>query len=256
MSEPIRLGGMALENGVLVHGPTHWACAVRRADGKVELASGRKPIRSGEVRAGLLRGPLKLAETFALLPLVRRELPEARLPYERPGVLAVIAASALTAKGVRGSALRPALQEALAALLAVVPAAAAVRGSSVAEYHGAEHISIGTHEHGEPREREHERCGSHLVAPLLVTSVAGSLAARAAPPHLRALARAGTALGALASSVELFGWMVRNEGHPLARALSRPGHELQRRLLTADPTADQLEVAQAALAECLRLEGA
>ena len=140
MSEPIRLGGMALENGVLVHGPTHWACAVRRADGEVELASGRKPIRSGEVRAGVLRGPLKLAETFALLPLVRRELPDARLPYERPGVLAVIAASALTAKGIRGSTLAPVFQEALAALLAVVPTAAAVRGSTVAEYHGAEHI--------------------------------------------------------------------------------------------------------------------
>ncbi|MDQ4082407.1 MAG: DUF1385 domain-containing protein [Actinomycetota bacterium] len=256
MSEPIRLGGMALENGVLVHGPTHWACAVRRADGELEVASGRKPIRSGELGAGLLRGPLKLAETFALLPLVRRELPEARLPYERPAVLAAVAASALTARGIRGTELAPVLQEALAGLLAVAPAAAAVRGSSVAEYHGAEHISIGTHEHGEPREREHERCGSHLVAPLLVTSLVGSLAARAAPPQLRALARAGAALGALASSVELFGWMVRNEDHPVARALSRPGHELQRRLLTADPTAEQLEVAEAALAECLRLEAA
>jgi len=27
--EPIRLGGMALRNGLLVHGPTHWAAAVR-----------------------------------------------------------------------------------------------------------------------------------------------------------------------------------------------------------------------------------
>ena len=31
MSEPekLRLGGMALRNGLLVHGPTHWAAAVR-----------------------------------------------------------------------------------------------------------------------------------------------------------------------------------------------------------------------------------
>ena len=58
----------------------------------------------------------------------------------------------------------------------------------------------------------------------------------------------------MAASVELFSWMVRNEQHPLARALARPGHELQHRVLTAEPTPEQLEVANAALAECLRLE--
>ena len=35
----VRLGGMALANGVLVHGPRHWACAVphrrRRAEGRL-----------------------------------------------------------------------------------------------------------------------------------------------------------------------------------------------------------------------------
>ena len=29
MSDPLRLGGMALRNGLLVHGPTSWAAAVR-----------------------------------------------------------------------------------------------------------------------------------------------------------------------------------------------------------------------------------
>ena len=48
--------------------------------------------------------------------------------------------------------------------------------------------------------------------------------------------------------------MSRNPRHPLARALSRPGHELQRRLSTEDPSAAQLEVAEAALAACLELE--
>ena len=27
--DKLRLGGMALRNGLLVHGPTHWAAAVR-----------------------------------------------------------------------------------------------------------------------------------------------------------------------------------------------------------------------------------
>ena len=252
--ESVRLGGMALENGVLVHGPRYWACAVRGEDGEIEVASGLKPLRSAEIRSGVLRGPLKLAEVFALLPVVRRRLPGWRLPFERPSVAATLVGSAGAIRGIRSSPLTPLAQEALAALLAIAPAAFAIRGSSIAEYHGAEHITIGTFEHGEARPREHERCGSHLVGPLVLTSTAGSLLARAAPPHLRVLARAGAAVGAMAASVELFSWMVKNERHPIARALARPGHELQHRLLTAEPTPEQLAVANAALAECLRLE--
>ena len=256
MREPVRLGGMALENGVLVHGPDYWACAIRRDTGEIEVASGRKPFRAATVRSGLLRGPARLAEVFALLPAVRAKLPDAKLPYERPDVAAALAGSALTIRGLRGSALAPVAQEVLAALVAAAPAALALRGSAVPEYHGAEHISIGTYEHGERREREHERCGSHLVGPLLVTSAAGSLVARMVPGQARPLARAGAAVGAVAASVELFSWMVRNEKNPVARALARPGRELQHRFLTAEPTPDQLDVANAALVECLRLERA
>jgi uncharacterized protein YqhQ len=50
--------------------------------------------------------------------------------------------------------------------------------------------------------------------------------------------------------------MVKNPRHPLARALSKPGHELQHRISTAEPSAEQLEVAEAALAACLELETA
>jgi uncharacterized protein YqhQ len=48
--------------------------------------------------------------------------------------------------------------------------------------------------------------------------------------------------------------MLRHPDHPASRALAWPGHELQRRFLTAEPSPEQLEVAEAALAECLRLE--
>ncbi|TML17836.1 MAG: DUF1385 domain-containing protein, partial [Actinobacteria bacterium] len=37
--EPIRLGGMALANGVLVHGPISWAIAARLPDGRLEVAA-------------------------------------------------------------------------------------------------------------------------------------------------------------------------------------------------------------------------
>jgi uncharacterized protein YqhQ len=130
----------------------------------------------------------------------------------------------------------------------------ALRGSSLAAYHGAEHVSIGTYEHGQPHGKEHERCGSHLVGPLLVASaVGGGLAARA-PEHLRGPARAAAAVGAIAVSTELFAWMVRHPQNPLAQALARPGHELQRHLATAEPGPDEIEVAEAALRACLALE--
>ena len=48
--------------------------------------------------------------------------------------------------------------------------------------------------------------------------------------------------------------MTRHPRQPLARALAMPGHELQHRLGTREPSADQLEVAEAALRACLALE--
>jgi uncharacterized protein YqhQ len=138
--------------------------------------------------------------------------------------------------------------------MALAPAVLALRGSSLAEYHGAEHISIGSYEHGEPRPREHERCGSHVVGPLLATTAAGAALARLAPPGVRPLARGAATLGGLAGATRVFAWMQANERHPLARALARPGYELQHRFVTAEPSAEQLAVANVALAECVRLE--
>jgi len=93
-----------------------------------------------------------------------------------------------------------------------------------------------------------------MLGPMIASSaVAGALATRA-PAHLRAPARIAAQLGALAASTEIFGWMVRNPDNPLAQALAKPGHELQHRVATAEPTPEQLEVAEAALARCLELE--
>lgn len=246
---------MALPNGVLVHGPTSWACAIRHPDGRLEVAARRKRIRVSESTPPLLRGPAKLAEALAVLPAVRRALPGARLAFERPAVLAGMLASAVGVRVVRGAGgLSPAAQELLSGLFAFAPAVMALRGSDLAAYHGAEHVSIGSYEHGEPREKEHERCGSHLVGPIFATSVLGNALATKAPPHLRAAARLAATFGSLAVATEVFAWMVRNPEHPFAKALSRPGHELQHRLGTQEPSAEQLEVAEAALRACLELE--
>jgi uncharacterized protein YqhQ len=254
----IRLGGMALANGVLVHGPHAWACAIRTAGGQLQLAAAEKTFRSAEVQSPLLRAPARVAEALAVLPAVRRALPEAELPFRQGRVMAAMAGSFLAARALRATRLGPVSQETAAALLALTPVALALRGTELAAYHGAEHISIGSYEHGEPRPREHERCGSHMLGPLLVSTVVGNVVAGglATTPQGKAAGRMAAALGAVVVSGELLGWAVRNPDHALSRVLSWPGRELQHRFLTAEPTEEQLEVARTALAECLRLERA
>jgi len=245
---------MALANGVLVHGPNAWACAIRTGAGELKVVARRKPVRAASVTNPVLRGPARLAEALALLPQVKRALPEARLPFERPRVAVTMLGSALVAQGVRRSSLRPFARELVGSLLSLAPALVALRGGELASYHGAEHISIGTYEHGEARPKEHERCGSHLVGPMLVTSAASGLLADRVPRRHRTAARAAAALGAVSAATEIFGWMTRNPSHPVARALARPGYELQHRAGTEEPTPEQLEVAEAALRACLQLE--
>jgi uncharacterized protein YqhQ len=254
MSEKVRLGGMALSNGVLVHGPQAWACAVRLEDGSLKVVARRKRIQASRVSSPLLRGPARLAEAFALLPEVKRALPEAQLPFARPGVLFSMFASVGLLQQIRRAPIRPLSRELLTGVLSLAPAALALRGGDLASYHGAEHVSIGTYEHGTDRPKEHERCGSHLVGPILLTTAVGNLAAERAPARFRPAAKAAAALGSLAASTEIFGWMTRNPEHPVSRALAKPGHELQHRLGTREPTEAQLAVADAALSACLELE--
>jgi uncharacterized protein YqhQ len=253
--DKLRLGGMALANGVLVHGPTAWAVAIRNEDGEIEVASRKKRLLAAKVNNPLLRGPARLLEAMALLPQVKRALPAAQLPMQNGRVVAAMAGAAFGVKGIRESErIRPLAQELLSGLLSMAPAVLALRGGELAHYHGAEHIAIGRYEHGEGAKKEHERCGGHLIGPMLLTSAVGNALASLAPERVRNPARAVSQLGALAASTEIFGWMTRHPDHLVSQALSKPGHELQHRISTAEPTAAQLEVAEAALAACLALE--
>jgi uncharacterized protein YqhQ len=246
---------MALQNGVLVHGPTAWGCAVRDDEGTLHVASGRKPRFGQTVSTPVLRGPLRLAEAFALLPVVRRALPAARFPFERPAVLGGIVASTVLARTARRSRrLSTGGRELVGAAAALIPAALALRGPDLAAYHGAEHVSIGTYESGAPAPKEHPRCGSQLIGPLVAASVAANVVAGKAPAPARGAARLLGTTVAVGASVELFAWMQRHPENPVARALARPGFELQRRFSTAEPSADQVEVANAARDACLALE--
>jgi uncharacterized protein YqhQ len=255
----LRLGGMALRNGLLVHGPTHWAAAVRNDGGQIEVASGRKPrLRAVDSIPGV-RGIARLAEAFAVIPLVKRGLPAALLPFQDPGVLGVAAGAS-----VGGTLLRRRLRgvggEAAAALVGVVPALFALRGGELAAYHGVEHKAIAAYEQDADDARdsakEHERCGSHLVAPMMASNVAGTLLLRQVLAKPGPVAGAGVALASTAAAVEVFGWCERNSESVLSRVIRRPGFALQRTIGTREPDERQLEVGRAALEEILRVEGA
>src|ERR671916_2090778 len=125
--EKLRLGGMALRNGLLVHGPTHWAAAVRDDAGEVRVASGPKPrVKAVDPVPGL-RGVVRLGEAFVVIPLVKRTLPAAKLPFESPSVLGVAAGASLGGALLRRR-LRGAGGETAAALVSLVPAVFALRG--------------------------------------------------------------------------------------------------------------------------------
>ena len=255
--DKLRLGGMALRNGLLVHGPTHWAAAVRTSDGAIKVASGRKPSIAGEGRIPGVRGVAKLAEAFAVIPLVKRALPEARLPMQDARTLGTMAAAAAAGHGLRAAGPRTVAREAAIAGISLLPAMLALRGGELASYHGVEHKAIAAYEQdaeASDAEKEHDRCGSNLVAPMLASAVAGNVAVRRA--GLRGPAADGAvALGSMAFAVEVFGWAERHPDSNVTRWLRRPGHELQRAIGTREPTGEQLEVGRAALDEILRVEG-
>ena len=244
--DKLRLGGMALRNGLALFGPTSWAAAVRTADGGIRVASGPRPRFRAADRVPLARGVVRMSEMLAALPVVRRRLPEARLSFEHGGVAtATVLCAALAAVVKRRGGVRGELGS---TLIGVVPSLVTLRSRELVRYHGAEHKTVAGYERGiEPATaaKEHERCGSHLVAPLLLGAAgAAGLAARA-PRGLR------RPVGALGS---LFAWRERHPDTAGARALTRPGTALQRALATAEPGEAELEVAERALAALLAAE--
>jgi len=255
----LRLGGMALRNGLLIHGPTSWAAAARDEKGEIQVASGRKPALAPDLaaRVPLLRGPLKLAEAFLLIPFVRLRLRAARLPFEDVRVLAAMFVASTASRSLRRKE-STALREVAQAALGLAPALVALGDRDLAAYHGVEHKAIGAYEAGsdDPASatKEHERCGSNLVAPMLVLSAAGQLLLDRALERPGPIARAAVGIASVSIAAELFAWSERNPETAAARAFHRPGHEIQRHIATKEPTPEQLEVGVAALREILRLE--
>jgi uncharacterized protein YqhQ len=262
-SAGLRLGGMALRDGVMLQSDRRWAAAVRRSDGQIAVYSGDKarlPGRELLTRVPVVRGLARLAETMAVLPSLRRRVGAPVLPQEDPRLLAATVASALGTvllrRSRRGS---PVAREAAVMGLSIAPVLYALRDSELSRFHGAEHKSVAAYETGEaPSQaaKEHERCGSNLVGPLVITNLATNVMLRRVGKQSRPLPVLMAGLASIGTAVELFAWMARHRGNPVADLLRRPGLELQRRFTTSEPSQDQLDVAQAALKELVRSEGA
>jgi len=256
--DKLRLGGMALRNGLLVHGPTHWAASVRRDDGTIATASGRKPRLKGVDKLAGVRGVVRLSEAMIVIPLVKRALPEAKLPFQDAKVLGAMAGAALGGRILRGRMKDNIATETVVAAVSLMPSLVALRGGELAEYHGVEHKAIAAYETGKhdaaDAAKEHDRCGSHLMAPLLAANLAGAALLRTLIQRPGPLAHTVVGIAALGAAVEVFVWSERHADSAATHILRRPGYELQRLLGTREPSETQLEVGRAALAEILRVE--
>lgn len=261
-AEPkLRLGGMALRNGLLIHGPTSWAAAARAADGTIEVASGPKPDFGGNRFASvpLLRGPLRLAEGFAVVPLARLKVRSARLPMEDPRVIGAGIVSSVAERLLRrGADGKPSpLRDGASLVLGLLPAAVSLSGSDLAYYHAVEHKAIAGYEQdADPADvpKEHHRCGSNLIVPMMVFSAAGQLIVERLLERPGRIARGVSGLLGLSLSVEVFVRAEREPDSPLGRAVHAVGDAIQRLIATREPSAEQLEVGVAALEAVLAAE--
>lgn len=260
----LRLGGMALENGLLVYGPTCWAAAVRDKHGAIIVKSGKVPRLRGPIdKIPGLRGVARLAESMVVVPVVRGTLRQARLPFENRSVVTAAAATTAISMFAKSRKKRGVGTDVAVSLLGLAPALISLKAGNTAAYHGVEHKAIAAYEQGgdptdpevvEAAAKEHERCGSHLVAPMMIAGVAGDAVLRRAVAKPGLGAQTGVALAGAAASIEMFGWAERHPESGFTKAFRAPGFELQRVLGTREPTTEQIEVGQAAIERLLSVE--
>jgi uncharacterized protein YqhQ len=260
----LRIGGMALENGLLLQTARHWAVAVREDDGEISVSSGSKGIDlegHSDGRMPIVRGLSRLVDSLRILPTLRRRAGSAVLPLQSPRVVRALGLSVLATAAARRSGGSVATRETRALVLGLAPVLLALRDSTLAGYHGAEHKAISEYEleaRGLDREgavREHGRCGSSLVAPFIVTTLAGNVVLRRLVRQPSPGAVALTSLLSLGSALEVFRWATLRPESLLAKGVNASSYVLQHFFTTREPTADQMEVARTALDELLRLEG-
>jgi uncharacterized protein YqhQ len=131
----------------------------------------------------------------------------------------------------------------------------------VLEYHGAEHKTISCYEAGDeltPQRaalysRLHPRCGTSFLLIVMIISIFIFAPIGLPAWWILVLTRIAGVPVVCGLSYEVIKWAGRNRASPWVQWLIWPGMQLQR-LTTAEPSADQLEVAIAALGAVLARE--
>ena len=150
----------------------------------------------------------------------------------------------------------PPLQELAAARSRSCPRCSRCASSELAAYHGAEHISIGSYEHGElrPRGARAVRHAPPRASPGHDCSRQRRLPAERPQQSNRPRTSPRRSARSPPPPRSSAGWFVIPTTR--WRALARPGQELQDAVATAEPTPEQVEVAHAALRRMPRARAA
>jgi uncharacterized protein YqhQ len=285
------IGGQAVLEGVMMRGPSSWAVAVRRPDGRISEISHdveSVALRRRWLRLPIVRGVVALGESLAIG--MRALAVSARFSVtdegeddasEELGRIALIGSfvfaigfsvllfkvsPALLTNWINpGSTwvfllieggIRIAL---LVAYLVVIGLFGELR--RVFQYHAAEHKAINAYEAGAPLEPEevqrhsliHVRCGTAFLLWVMVIAIlVFSLLGR--PPLMWLIASRVVALPLIAGlAYEVIRLAARYNRFVLVRAVLAPGLWLQR-LTTREPTLDQVAVSIRALERVLAAE--
>jgi uncharacterized protein YqhQ len=282
-------GGQALIEGVMMRGRDAIAVALRHPDGRIVWASER--LDSGfhgspAAKLPFMRGLIVLYET--LFVGTRWLVRSASVQAEEEGVeigkrgialmllitlslgiglffLLPLFVATITAGNIEND-LWQHLVEGLVRVvifigyLAVISQAPDIR--RVFQYHGAEHMTIHAHEHGDPLEpaairkypTAHPRCGTEfLVVVIILSIIAFSLVGRQEP-----LVMIGSRILLVpviaAVGYELLRLGARHRGNLIIQVIMWPGILVQK-ITTKQPTDDMIQVAIVAMEETLRADG-
>lgn len=280
-AEPVRFGGQALIEGVMIRGRTTWSVALRHADGSVVGEVGRVPVPGGWRTLPVLRGVAVLVTQFRLgwstLMLSqsvaaygeRRPLPRLAMAFAWTaavviGTLLFVALPLFATPRDGDEAMLLRLGEGAIKLLLLAGYIVLItrlgQFRRLFEYHGAEHMAVHAHEAGEPLTIEtiarfnpaHPRCGTAF---LLILGVVDGLVL-AVLPRFGVVPDMALRLFALPLFAGVAYELLRYGAHRpgVAGVLNRIGVASQR-LTTAYPDRRQMEVALAALQLCLAAEG-
>jgi uncharacterized protein YqhQ len=258
----LRVGGMAFGNGVLMRSKHAWAWA--RSDGTVLHGPVLSLLdRSRWLRLPLVRSLVALAEMLAFaIRLQRRNgiAPNLRLLGWLALWVCVSSWLSSLASGFITNTLLADFVSQVASILLGLLALQRGMGAEIWRYHGAEHKAVNAYEAGADLADLkavatfsciHDRCGSNLVAILLMLSLVYL------PQSQRLTGGAFSALYslcAIALAFELFRLVTQRPQLPICRVVLCPGKTLQRCLTTREPQREQLKVACRALRRVVALE--